>query len=211
MKVFSFAIVFAVVLATSPLNGAYLIYTDKPSWISNVGGVYQTEDFNDTTLNPGISYFAPMGGLTPPVFTDHVIRGEVVTFWNFTGSPVQGVGANWDLMPGNPGQGLQITLAYTTEDFEDVRFEVPNNTNGGFFGIVSDIPIGSIIIGGGTQPHAALPGDDINGETYTIDDLVYAPFGGGDPPPLGEIPEPSTMLLTGLGLSAAAWRVRRRP
>jgi hypothetical protein len=209
LRTLSFVIVIALVLAASPLNGAYLIYTSKSSWISNVGGVYQTEDFNDMALNPDISFVAQNGAITPPVFSDWVSRGEGYTFFHFH-TPMKGVGANWDLMPFNSGQGIQLRLEYTTEDFEDLRFEVPNDADGDFFGVVSGIPIGAIRITGGTQEYAGGEGNDYAEERYMIDDLVYSPFGGEDPPPVGEIPEPATLMLTGLGLSAAAWKARRR-
>jgi hypothetical protein len=210
-RIFAFVMLTALLLAAAPLNGAYLVYTSKSSWISNVGGVYETEDFNDMTLNPGISFVASGGAITPPVFSDWVSRGEGFTFFHFH-TPVKGVGANWDLTPFNSGQGVQIRLEYTTEDFEDLRFEVPNDADGDFFGVVSDIPIGAIRITGGTQQYVGGENSDYAEERYTIDDLVYSPWGsgGGDPPPVGEIPEPATLLLTGLGLTAAAWKRSRR-
>ena len=199
----------ALLLAAAPLNGAYLVYTSKSSWISNVGGVYETEDFNDMTLNPGISFVAPNGGITPPVFSDWVSRGEGSTIFNFL-TPMKGVGANWDLMVHNAGQGVQITLHYTTGDGEELRFELPNDADGDFFGVVSDIPIGAISYTGGTQEYVGGPDNDYAEERLAIDDLVYAPFGGDDPPPVGEVPEPATLLLTGLGLTVAAWKRMRR-
>jgi hypothetical protein len=92
-RMFAFVMVTALLLAAAPLNGAYLVYTSKSSVGSaTVGGVYETEDFSDSTLNPGISHVASGGAITPPVFSDWVSRGEGFTFLAFPHASERGWG-----------------------------------------------------------------------------------------------------------------------
>lgn len=191
----------ASLLAPAASAGIVVYGGDKPGWIAAVGGVYQTEDFEDTTLNPGLTYAADInttiaGGL----FNNWV--GDSATTWTFP-APVIGVGAYWDLTPQGAGNGAIIKLTYGDFSQETVTPEVPNGMRGGFIGLVSDRPFISATYVAGTQ--TADP-TDINGETLTLDDLVYAYPGS----PASGVPEPGTWLLCAAGIAAVAVKARYR-
>jgi hypothetical protein len=206
-------------LVSAPLNGAYLMYQSKSGWSNAVAGIYETENFNDMALNPGLT-FAGEGGIhAPPAFGAWVSAGLSSVVFMFE-TPISAVGADWDLSYRGPGTGVHITLHYAAGGSESLLFELPNTADGDFYGVISDIPLSAISFTGGTQEHEGGAGQDRNEESLWLDNLVYAMWseagggegGNGPPPPPqgGEIPEPATVLLTGLGLTTAAWMRGRR-
>ncbi len=197
-----------LLFAAAPLRADYIIFAnDKPGWIAAAGGVpYLIEDFNDDTLNAGLSY-SGSGVIDSQVWRDWVAPGEGFGNWYFD-TPITGVGANWDLTPAGAGVGIRITLIYSDYSEEVLPIEIPNTASGMFVGLFSDKPIIQIRYTGGSQVYSG--NTDHSEESFTMDDLVYIPFGaGGNGGPIGEVPEPSTWLLSGAALAALAWRSRR--
>ena len=161
-------IVSATALGLFPLASlsyaAVTLYTDAAAWQSATGGVSFVETFSDEATECGLSFISDVGSVSGGRFNDRVTRGngESTTFqWAV---PVDAVGAEWDLSPGGPGQGLALTAEIHAGGYISI-FEIPNTTVGGFVGFVSDDPIDKLVISAGTQSGVA--------ETYRMDNLAW--------------------------------------
>ncbi len=159
------AAVMAGAVSASPAFAYVTIYTDASAWQAAVTGVTFEESFDDATLECGLSVMSDVGVINSGRFNDRVTRsgGESTTFhWNL---PVDAIGGIWDLSPGGPGQGLALTAEVHSGGTVSL-YEIPNTTQGGFVGFVSDMPIDDLVIRAGTQSGVA--------ETYNLDGLRWA-------------------------------------
>jgi hypothetical protein len=189
---------------------ALTVHVDRDAWAEAAGGPVLTERFDAAVPGNGLS-IVEVGsghgwGVSGGRYDDRVVGDSSYTVFSFA-SAVTGFGATFDLSPGGFGQGLLLLI-----DGLAVGREIPNDTVGGFFGVTSSTPFDSVVIFGGSQGGLA--------ESYRLDDLVFAPAGGGvfDPPlpppdigaPAAPVPEPQTYLLMLLGLVAIGFVVTGR-
>jgi hypothetical protein len=189
-QIFAFSLLIA--LCTVPSFASVVTYTDRAAFESALGFVF-VEDFTGNTLHiPGLSYVSPVGQIGQPVgmasgsdqFNDQVVHQTRFTTWTLP-NLATGFGANWDLSPGGPAQGIQFFLDGVTL----VGSEVPSSYTGGFFGFISDTPFQSVSYDGGTQSAGV--------ETYIMDNLTF------------NAPEPGTFVLAAAGLALVMLRRRR--
>lgn len=175
------------------------VYTDRTSWENSAPGTVVEESFDDAMLNTEITVVSDHGSVDTGGgrWWDRVStsRNWTTTF-NFSHN-IFAFGGEWDLAgPGGPGQGLLITLPFSTAP---TVLSVDRSNSGDFWGFVSDTGFNSVMIQGWTQSGWA--------ETYEMDNLVYsAPTGSGN-----VVPEPQTILLLGSGLGGLfGWWIWKR-
>jgi hypothetical protein len=160
------------------------VYTNQADWTTALGGATVfLEDFNDTTLNTGLSIVSTypdfsINGTVPGKMLDQVDDAQgfktTVTF----DKPMTAAGGFWDLAgPGGPGSNIYINLLGGGTQFVG---EIPKTTEGTFWGFTTTTPFTSIIISEGSLFYM---------ETYTLENFQYA-----------AVPEPGTLLLLGSGL-----------
>lgn len=158
------------------------VFTDKAAWEAAASKPFLTEDFADAQLNAGVSVVSSESGHINPsleVYQDVLAstsQNEPTTVWTFAPA-VTGFGGNWTLGgPGGSGNSLQV---YIADSSEYVGF-ISNSYSGGFWGFMSDVPLESVRLVGGSGTHQ---------QHYSLDDMVYVP-----------IPEPGTLVLAWVGV-----------
>ena len=184
-------LVLCMLSAVSVSAAIITVYTDKTAWQNALSGPFDTEDFNDSQLNTGVSYVSNESGHINPaeyVYQDVLAsesQNEPMTTWSFT-PQIVAYGGNWTLGgPGGSGNSLLIYIADTSVYVGAIG----NSYNGGFWGFISDTSFSSVkCIGGGGS----------NQQNYRLDDMVYS-----------WVPEPATMSLLALGALAMIRRCRR--
>lgn len=182
-------------LTQASANAAFVVYTDESAWQAAVGS-FETEDFEDLTLQSPLSTISSDGNISGGLFNDQVNDGPVLISTSFNFDPgVWGVGGTWDLSPGGAGTGISVTTTAGTFFIGEI---VPN-TNG-FWGFVIDETIESMNLSEGscinndcTQPGAV--------ETYTLDNLHMA---------TSPVPVPAAVWLFGSGLIGLVGIARRK-
>jgi hypothetical protein len=155
-----------------PALAAGTVYTDKSAWEAEVG-TYETEDFSDATLNPGVSVVTDQGYVTGGLWWDQVddgdwplnTGGEIwTTTWTFD-DPIYAWGGTFDAYdPGGPGSSIKVTYIDGTSIFVGT---IPNTINDAFWGFVSDEPFIQVHL-----EDAALIVEAC--ETYAMNDMVYS-------------------------------------
>lgn len=165
------ALVLALALA-APALAAATVYTDKSAWEAEVG-TWATENFSDTTLNPGVSVVTDMGYVIGGLWWDRVDDGDWPSntggeVWNTTwtfADPIYAWGGTFDAYtPGGPGSSINVTYIDGTSA---VVGTIPNTTQDTFWGFVSDEPFIQVHL-----EDAALLANAT--ETYEMDDMVYS-------------------------------------
>jgi len=181
-------------------------YTSASTWQAAVGST-TTEDFADTTLATGLS--ATLGSNAFIGSGVLNVNSQLLTFPTpsvLTFSPgVTGFGGTFDLTPGGNGGGLDLLITFSNATTTDVFIAGTDPQFNGFFGVVSNgTTISSVTLKG-----ASFTG---NGESFTLDNLQFSTgTGTGDNGgPTTGVPEPSTLLLSALGLGGLAALKRTR-
>ncbi len=178
------ALVMFLSLAAAAEALTVTVYTDKTAWENAVGGTILTEDFNDATLNVGVSFSstesghintAPGHGYYQDVLNS-TSQNYPQTVWSFT-PRITAYGGNWDL--GGPGGGGNSLNVYIYDILFKVGY-ISNSYQGGFWGFISDTPFTSVQLIGGGGDHQ---------QNYTLDNMVYSP-----------VPVPGTLGLLSSGL-----------
>ncbi|EGV31345.1 hypothetical protein ThidrDRAFT_1967 [Thiorhodococcus drewsii AZ1] len=163
-------------------SAATIVVTDKATWetkILNLTHAFNTENFDDSTLNHELSYSTSAGGVYEPeigagdddgVWKDLVAkpRGQyaklTTTFEIFGGS--YGIGGNWDLRPAGHGSHIEITLL-DAAGLEIASHEIPY-LKGEFWGVISDQKFSAV-------KFASYYGaNNETQETYYLEDMVYS-------------------------------------
>jgi len=170
------------------------VHSDKDDWINALNGTsFQTEDFSDTTLNPGVSFISDVGRIENGHFWDQVNDDPLqTTTWGFNHlqfpNGIFAWGGDWDLSPLQPGSNVAVGISLFSNGVSIGVGEVSRNLTGDFWGIVSDTSFDEVRLTEGTDPRGLR-------ETYTFDNMVYA-----------STPEPSSVLgifaLSTLGLGS---------
>lgn len=176
------------------------VYTDRANWENAAPGAVWEESFGDAILNAEISSVDSDLGFVDTGngrWWDRVgSSNNWTTTFNFS-TEIFAFGGEWDLAgPGGPGQGILITLPFSTDP---TVLSIDRSNAGEFWGFVSDVGFNSVTIQGWTQSGKY--------ETFEMDNLVYsAPTGSGNP-----VPEPQTILLLGSGFGGLlGWRVWKK-
>lgn len=177
----------ALMIGTSAAAASVITY-DTQGGFNAASGPTVTEDFNDTTLLPGLSFVSNAGSIGSGRFNDRVFRGGDQTRFNFA-SKAKSFGGFFDFSPGGNGQGLSFSIVLLDNSIISVG-QVSNLI--GFYGFVSDAAFKSVIINAGSFSGSA--------ETYNLDNLRFS----------GAVPEPSAWALMIGGFGLVGFALRRR-
>jgi hypothetical protein len=189
MKVLITTCAICFVLAGTASADVTVYNNDWSGWQSAVGA-YQTEDFTDATLNPGLSVVSDNGYVdtSTGVWWDRleVSSPHTTTTWQFA-TPQLAYGGNWNTAgPGGPGAGIAVEIngSWTSVG------EISRNSAGAFWGFVSTDPFTAVLLQSGSGSGWC--------ETYEMDNMVYS-----------VVPVPGAVLLGILGLGAVGVRLRK--
>ena len=190
MKIKSLVVagVTAVVLC-STANASFITFTDRAAWSAAVGGTFAEETFSSASTTgfsiEGIGS-GHSTGIGNGVYHDRTVLDTTYTNYHFD-SLINAFGANWDLTPGGPGQGLQLVIGGQL-----VTPQIPNTYSGGFFGLVSTTAFNLVSVHSGSFNGSA--------ETHDVDNVVF----------VSAVPEPESyaLMLAGLGLMGGIARRR---
>ncbi|MBT2186727.1 PEPxxWA-CTERM sorting domain-containing protein [Sphingobium nicotianae] len=194
MRKFIAAALLAGTVFAAPASATVTYYYSQAAFLAALGATVPTvEDFNDTTLVPGLSILSTVGTVDAGddnVFDDRLVPNTQSTTFLLPGS-FHAFGGFWDLTPGGAGLGIAITPVPGAT----LGTEVPNSFSGGFFGFISSDAFNYVVLTAGTQGGVA--------ETYKLDDLTFGNVGPA-------VPEPATwgMMIVGLGVAGMAMRRR---
>lgn len=148
---------------------------DESGWKAAVVN-WETEDFDDATLNPGLSVTATWlnAGISNGEWHDRLVAageydpytgqwGPTTTTWTFT-EPIYAFGGIWDPgVPGGPGTSIKVSIGGSWI-FVGV---IPGDYMNEFWGFVSDVPFTQVLL----EPYSSLTGWC---ETYDLDNMVYS-------------------------------------
>ena len=148
---------------------------DESGWKAAVVN-WETENFDDTTLNPGISVTATWlnARISDGEWHDRLVAageydvetgqwGPTTTTWTFA-EPIYAFGGIWDPgVPGGPGTSIKVSI---DGSWISVGM-IPGDYVKEFWGFVSDVPFTQVLL---------EPGSGITAwcETYDLDDMVYS-------------------------------------
>lgn len=153
--------------AITAAGAATTVYTDQAIWAAALAGPFQSEDFSDSLLNDGVSFVSSESGHINPAlgYYQDVLasqsQNEPTTTWQFT-PDIRAFGGYWTLGgPGGSGSSLQVYV-------EDATYvgSISNSYGGAFWGFVSDSPLTSVKLIGGSGAQQ---------QNYQLDEMVYAP------------------------------------
>lgn len=183
------AAITAVVLS-STAQASYITFSDRAAWEAAVNGSFSEETFSSASTT-GFSIeevgSGHSSGISDGVYHDRSVLDTTYTNYHFD-TLITAFGANWDLVPGGAGQGLQLFAGG-----ELVTPQIANTYTGGFFGLVSTTAFNLVSVHSGSFNGLA--------ETHNVDNVVFT----------SAVPEPAStaLMLAGLGLMGAVVRRRR--
>jgi len=173
---------FAMPVAVSASPTVTIYDNDWTGWNNAVGGVYLTEDFNDTTLNPGLSVVSDLGHIlvTQGLWWDQLnydlVNNVPTTFttWTFA-VPIYAFGGTWDAGSsrvhwdqghshsiGGPGSNIEVLI---NGNWVSVGV-IDNQYIDVFWGFVSDVPF--------TQVRLQAYNAEGWTERHTLENMVYS-------------------------------------
>jgi hypothetical protein len=169
------AIVLAVTMLASisgvaMANPTTTVYADDQAGWEAAAGMWETEDFTDAILNPGVSVTSGMGyvDVVNGLWWDRLTcpdYGLTTTTWTFA-DPIYAFGGTWNPgVPGDPGAAIAVSMDGASWVYVG---EIPETYINQFWGFVSDVPFTQVLLG---------PGSECNGawcETYEMDNMVYS-------------------------------------
>ncbi len=181
-----------VAFACTTAQAGTVVYTSSSDWENQVVS-FDTEDFNDPTLNSGITLDSTVGNVdssAPDKFWDR-LTGSGFTVWEFD-TALRAWGGTFDLAgPGGPGQSINVfngnSLVFVGN--------IPNSTSNTFWGFTSTTGFTKVKLIAGSAPGVA--------ETYTMDNMVYATQ-------VVPLPPAAWLGLGLLGTIGLVGRLRRR-
>jgi hypothetical protein len=189
----------AVAILSWPNAKAVIItdYSSASAWQTAVGS-YTTEDFNDATLNLGLSVSTVNGSISGGLWNDKVVQSGASTTWMFT-NPINAWGADFDFTPGDWGGGINVSLDLLGNGVVLAHTMLnPSLPDGntwpfvGFYGLRADMSFDRVVLTGGSQKWATQ-------ESYTLDNMKYS-----------SIPEPTTWSMLVLGVVALLGTLKLR-
>ncbi len=195
-KFIASALLAGCAFAAAPSSAAVTYYYTQASFLAALGASTPiVEDFDDTTLVPGLSILSTAGDVdstAADLFYDRLVPNQASTTFILPAGGYNAFGGFFDLA-GPGGAGLGITI--TTVLGGTLATEIPNSTAGSFFGFITDAKFDYVVLTAGTQGGSA--------ETYTLNDLTFGNVGAA-------VPEPATwgMMIVGLGVAGMAMRRR---
>lgn len=178
----------ATVAAAIPAQAAVTVFSDQGAFDPENDDI--VEDFNDTTLVPGLTISSTVGSIGSGRFNDRTVLGSATTTFTFA-QPVISFGGIFDLSPGGLGQGLRFFI-----DGVAVASAVPLTSAIQFYGVKSSTAFSSLRIESDSGCCA---------ETYNLDNARFALA-------TAPVPEPATwaMMIFGFGMIGGALRSRQR-
>lgn len=181
--------------ATISAHAAVTTYSnDLAGWVANTSGSV-VEDFEDTTLVPGVSITNDVGGISGGVFTSQISADySWSVLFNFS-SPIYAFGADWNLgedpLYGGAGSNISLHIVFADNSVLDLIDAILGTTINEFWGLVSDKGITSIELLSGTGPGI---------ETFGMDNLRFS----------NQVPEPGSLALLGVGIAGLGVARRRK-
>jgi hypothetical protein len=167
----SITVCLVVLFAASIAHGQFTLYTDRSSWEAAVVS-YQEENFDDATLNDGVTIDSDFGGsVAEPGYVgmwydrvskppESILQETTISF----SSEIYAFGGNWDLAaPTGPGKGIIVSLDGTPIN----SLTIDNDHAGDFWGVVSTVPFSEVLLQADGEPEGIQ-------ETFTLDDMVYS-------------------------------------
>jgi len=182
-RIFSIALpLLAALTGANTASAATIVVTDKAAWetqILDLTYAFNTENFDDSTLNNELRYNTSAGGVYEPeigagnddgVWKDLVAKprgkfAELTTTFEISGGSY-GIGGNWDLRPAGHGSHIEITLL-DAAGLEIASHEIPY-LEGEFWGVISDQKFS------GVKLASHYGGNNLTQETYYLEDMVYS-------------------------------------
>lgn len=175
---------FSLMLGSTFAQAAMITYYNNLTDWEDAAGSSISESFTGNATDPAVSFTSSngSGSVTSNQWQDQVNSGSGANTYIDFNYVTGGFGGNWsNLLPSGPSAGISLIVTFADGTTQDLSLQVATMLNDSFFGFMSDTAISSISLAQGSLPAKM--------ETYWLD-LVVA----------GDIPEPQTIALLGVGL-----------
>ncbi len=178
---------FAAGVAVSNAHAATFTFIfDESAFIAAVGTTI-VEDYEDTTLVPGMTLTSDVGFISGGKYVDGIdTNGDLNPTRVTTSFALKGFGG---FLNTGPGPGFGGRVFFVGGGSQELGGSVPANFTG-FFGVTSDVPFNAI---------EEFSGPSQGLQLYTAENLILAP-----------VPLPGTLPLIGSALAALGLQKRKR-